>query len=470
MERKQAAAGVISDLESKVLGRIEALVPTVDRLQRTKHMLRAYQQAKISIAAQEELAARSTKESHTNLVSGEEDEILSGFEKLDGILSLAKEIRTTSNKSSKSGSQSAQQDKSGKTAGRQSLRDALLVKDNTSKAASAVDDTNVKPSAQEHFLNDLHEQLLYLSRHRITLSPSKLYMNRTKYCEEGKFLTKLLNRPEQPSSVLFQTIHPSLPLLESTEKLEAHFTSPLATSDSLVMRLAQQFRSLIVSYERYMKVRVSHETFKVAQLSVEDRKSMIAMWMRGRKLLDLYKHYEKNKQSLPCTCESCVRSRKYAVVSRDAATTVDRTTPHYTPLPSPSARTDVGFSAAVIGSKGKSKSKQSSSGSESSNPWTNACKPRIEAFHEAYQSKILLIAESAVGQEQLKGTIQSLKACCEESANRAKLGQIIAAGAGGAEAAFVGKWAESLKQFRLVYSLLLNEAQELNHCMFINKS
>lgn len=141
MERRQPTAEVLSGLESKVLGRIEALVPTVDRLQRTKHLLRAHLDAKISIAAQEELAARSTKESHntgkSNLVS-EEDEVISGFDKLDGILSLAKEIRANTNKSSKSGPHDPQKDTSGKPAGRQSLRDALSVKDDTSKGASAV--------------------------------------------------------------------------------------------------------------------------------------------------------------------------------------------------------------------------------------------------------------------------------------------------------------------------------------------
>lgn len=474
MEKKQPTAEVISALESKVLGRVEALVPIIERLQRTKHIVRAYQQAKISILALKELEARSTKDSFSAEKShrmSDEEDVVSGFEKLDGILSLAKEIRAGSNKSSKqSGPQDVQKDKSGKTTGRQSLRDALAVKDDATKTADTADNNLAKPSPQELFLTDLHAQLHYLSRHRIAVSPSKLYMNRLKYCEEAKFLTKLLIRPEQPNSVLFQVIHPSLPQLDTNERHEAHFSAPFVTGDSLIVRLAQQFRSLIVSYERYMKVRVSHETFKVTLLSVEDKKAMIALWMRGRKLLDLYKHYEKTRKNLPCTCESCALSRKNAVVSADAATIVNRTTPFCTPLPLPSARTDGDSSSAVIGSKSKSKSKPPSGGSESSNAWANTCKPRVEAFHEAYQSKILLIAESAVGQEQLKGTIQSLKACCEESANRAKQGQIIAAGTGGADAAFVGRWAESLKQFRLVYSLLFNEAQELNHCMFINKA
>lgn len=470
MEWKQPSTEVISDLEKQLRGRIEALSQNVDRLQKNKMILRKYQYTQVSILAQKELAERSRKGSSTGnkANSGNADD-----DKLNGILSLAKEIRAISNKPAKLIHPDVQGNKPMKAGSRQSLQDALYVGSETQESSNPRfnDDMDRSLVPEENYLGDLHEQLLFLTRNRVPVSPSKLYMNSVKYCEEGKFLTKLLNRSEQPCSALFHTVSSSFPQLTSSDKHEARSTSPLSNSESLVAKLANQFKGLIVSYERFMKVRVSHETFKVSQLTVEDKKAMIAMWMRGRKLLELYRHYEKTSRRLQCTCESCVLSRVNHGPSSDSssASAVDRSTPLSTPLPSPSAKAEVDWTAIVINTKSKAKSKQvGGSAANHSSAWGNSCKVRVEAFHSAYQSKLLLIAESAVGQEQLKGTIQALKTCCEDSTNRAKLGQIIAAG-GGADTGFVSRWAESLKQFRLVYSLLLNEAQELNHCMFINK-
>ncbi|OYX15242.1 MAG: hypothetical protein B7Z16_13570, partial [Algoriphagus sp. 32-45-6] len=165
---------------------------------------------------------------------------------MDGILNLAKEIRAGATKTGR------QADRT-RTESRQTLRDALSL----AKTADVKPDTDVvapRPSREEQLLNDLHEQLLFLTRYRIALPVAKLYMNRTKYSNESKFLSKLFTYPAQPRSTLFRTIYPTLPMTTPESP-----TAPLspAVRDSVVVRLAQQFKNLVLQYDRHLKQRIN---------------------------------------------------------------------------------------------------------------------------------------------------------------------------------------------------------------------
>jgi hypothetical protein len=238
------------------------------------------------------------------------------------------------------------------------------------------------------------------------------------------------------------------------------------------MKLVQQFRNLNLVYERSMMQRMKHATFKVTQLTSEEKKEIIALWLRGRKLLDLYQHYVKMKQKLVCTCEPCSQTRKDGLVAREKATeTVDHFTPLYAPLPLPILEVGndlTGKKNALGKGNGKGKAKFSNDSSGAANVWASSSKSLVEDFHQAYASKVALIIESAVGQEQLKGTIQGLKVCCEGSTQQARQGYGVSR-CDSVDNVLADRWVETLKQFRLVYSILLCEAQELNHCMFIKK-
>ena len=457
MEIKPQSMEILLQIERQILHRIEKLSQQQDRLQANKLLLRKHQALWKFLLSKNSQAETSAKEDKTTFV----DESASSFSKLDGILNLAKEIRAGA---AKSGKQNQSEEKTSRTESRQSLRDALSstkVVDNK----PCVDEVAQGPSKEELAVNDLHEQLLFLSRYRIALPVAKLYMNRSKYSNESKFLSKLFIHPAQPGSTLFRTIYPTLPSNDAPD-LSTSPISPSIGADSIVVNLAQQFKSLIVHYDRHLRQRINHESYKLSQLSADEKRTMVALWLRGRKLMELYQHYVKTKQKLPCTCESCCFVRASQNAQRGTAiATLDHATPSYTPLPMPS--TSIEREASVI--NGKSKAKTKSSGGSSLTGWVSTSKTRVEAFHDAYQSKVLLIAESAVGQEQLKGTIQALKSCCEDSTSRAKVGEKNVSRPTSNDS-FVSKWVDSLKQFRLVYSILLNEAQELNHCIFINKT
>ena len=455
MEAKLQSMDVLLQIEGQILRRIEIVSQQQDRLQANKLLLRKHRALGKFLLSKNTQAETSSKEDKTTPI----DESASGFSKLDVILNLAKEIRAGA---TKTGKQNQPEEKTSRTESRQSLRDAL----SSTKLVDAkpcVDEVAQGPSKEELAVNDLHEQLLFLSRYRIALPVTKLFMNRSKFSNESKFLSKLFLHPAQPRSTLFRTIYPTLP------SNDAPATSPISPSigaDSVVVKLAQQFKSLIVHYERHLRQRINHESYKLSQLSADEKRTMVTLWLRGRKLMELYQHYVKTKQKLPCTCESCCSVRTSQNAQRNTAiSTLDQATPSYTPLPMPCI--SIEQEASVI--NGKSKAKMKSSGGSSLTGWAGTCKTRVEAFHDAYQSKVLLIAESAVGQEQLKGTIQALKSCCEDSTSRVKVGEKNVSRPTSNDS-FVSKWVDSLKQFRLVYSILLNEAQELNHCIFINKT
>jgi len=108
--------------------------------------------------------------------------------------------------------------------------------------------------------------------------------------------------------------------------------------------------------------------------------------------------------------------------------------------------------------------------------WYKDSKKRIESFHRAFQDKVKLMVESSVGRHQLKETIHSLKHCCEEQikANQSSSKQQVAiadevAVDASRDEVLLQQWIQSWKQFRSIYSILLNEAKDLNECMFINK-
>jgi hypothetical protein len=143
----------------------------------------------------------------------------------------------------------------------------------------------------------------------------------------------------------------------------------------------------------------------------------------------------------------------------------------FTPLPLPSAL-DVSDAEALetksqrSKSKGMGKGKDGAGGAMSppAQAFSQRALQRVQDFHEAYRSRVLLIAESAIGQEQLKGTIQQLRSCCEE---QSRLGGGVGDLRGGE--LLLERWVTSLRQYRAVYNTLLHEARDLQACVFIRK-
>jgi hypothetical protein len=279
--------------------------------------------------------------------------------------------------------------------------------------------------------------------------------------------------------MLFQTMASSLPV--ATAGVGHTYPSSSAAGhqpNSIVAKLLNAFAALLSSYERYAKTRLGAKDFKASQLSAEDRGAIIALWLRGRKLLELHEHYVKRRDKLQCHCQHCGSDRSGERVVREAEARPNQAvnpqrhlhenTALYTPLPLPSASDEAGADALEAkGQKSKGKGEGKDGAGSAMTPaqgYSQRALQRVQDFHQAYRSRVMLIAESAIGQEQLKGTIQQLRSCCEEQSRRG-------GGAGDLRSGenLLERWVSSLKQYRAVYNTLLHEARDLQSCVFIRK-
>lgn len=474
---------LLNEIERKLDDRILSVEGNVCRLRKSKRVALNYLNLCATdttppVEIVQDIKAKETIRESSNTVS-----------ELDNILLLAKDIRNSSiskttiqnnqptiSTEKTSARRTLKQSLTGSVATkpqRQSLREALSsVTDESLSVIETPQSANERRIADRNarFRHSFQEQLRFLSRYRMPTVISKLYFNKEKYCEQAKFLSKIYGRPHHPSSVLFQTMRPNLPnsdnnSLNNDTKSENY---PQSTND-IVMKLLQSFGSLISNFERFMKVRISQKGFKATQLSSEDRTALLTMWLRGRKLLDLYEHYIKAKQRLRCTCLHCMdkQSRVTKLSIEKQQQKLHSTVPLYTPLPLPSVniRRDEDerkIAASMIKPNLKQKKTIALSPIESI---TQKSVLKVSEFHEAYRSRVMLIVESAVGQNQLKNTIHSLKGCCED---QSKLGSNHNTRVDQND--LTQRWITALKLYRNVYSILLSEAQDLNHCVFLNKS
>lgn len=474
----------LASIELQLDDRIDALDIMVRRLDKTRSTLRkcvtlAHQSHASTAAKAATILEKDTESEKCNDVQCSE------FDKLDGILNLAKEIRalntskTASSKTNEIGSISSivnsklpkgSSAQNTKVSSRQTLGEALVSKPAANEPPQLTKEM-LADNAATAFRDDVREQLLFLSRYKIPTLVPLYHLNKAKYVEESRFLSKLSRRSQHASSAPHQVISSAIPptVLDTSPSGDANSVSPLHSSsgDNVVAKLATQFQVLIASYDRYLKQRLNHESFKVSQLSADDKRSVLTLWLKGRKLIELFEHYMKARFKLPCNCEHCVAARRKHMLPRQYATDeLEHSVPVCTPIHPPSVQSDTDLPLPKRKSKGKSSLPDLPA---TETVWSYNAKRLVEEYHRAYQSKVMFVVESAVGQDQLRSTVQALKGCCEAQ-GKAVPGPGAGARAGSAQGADLqNKWVDSLKQFRLVYSILVNEAQHMHHCMFLNK-
>lgn len=455
--------------------RIDALNIVVRRLDRNRCILRRVLSSDGSSKSLQ-LMPEAPKIEPPEIVSNE-------FDKLDGILNLAKEIRASSNRTASvkkdvecsvaTSKSKALPSKSTKAGSRQTLGEALIsnlsVESQPTVEAHPPPRESVAAELAAAFRDEVREQLLFLSRYRIPSIVSCYLPSKAKYIEEAKLLSKLARRSQHPHSVPYQVIRTVVPPVNQEtphSMLNTSSSTSHTNNESIVTKLAVQFQALIASYERHLKQRVTHESFKVAQLSADDKRSLVTLWLKGRKLLELFEHYMKTKRKLACTCEHCAAAQKRQLLPRQfISDELEHAIPAHTALYSPSVQSETDLSVPKKKSKGKNSDVDNC---VVETVWSYNAKRQVEEYHRTYLSKVMFVVESAVGQDQLRSTVHALKSCCEEQSKTVHgTGSARMGGVQGAE--LQNKWIESLKQFRLVYSILVNEAQHMHHCMFLNK-
>jgi hypothetical protein len=236
-------------------------------------------------------------------------------------------------------------------------------------------------------------------------------------------------------------------------------------------KLSTALSTLVATYERHLKGVIGQKDFKISQLSAEDRRSLMALWMRGRKLLELYEHYVKRRNCLTCRCLVC-SAQITRTGSRNAPATaaanptkiMHESLPVMTPLSLPSKQREEQReleAAEMARLKSKPKEKRAPPLTPQA-AFAKQALAEVDAFHAAYHSQVQLGIEGAVGKEQLRAAIQSLKACCEQRTDASVTGHL--------PADAMEQWVSALKLYRGVYAALVDEAGGENGCMFIKRS
>jgi hypothetical protein len=449
------SCSLLAEINGCIDDRIEELSAAVSRMERTKQVLRGYiAEDRIRKAQQAQSRVQMELEADQLEELGS-DKTESSFDQLDGILSLAREIRASSVKS-KPKMKSGVSESEGARAGRSRAAESSTKNDGARAGASASRQGSAEQpqhastsamgtdgsgrSAQQ---NDVLLQIKFLSRWRVPTPVSSMCLSKTKYCEEAKFWSTVRGRKLHPSSPVYSVVASSL-----SRALPPENTS--VSSDNVVDKLTRGFKSLIRSYEAFAKSRLA-EGFNVAQLSKEDRMSLIGIWYSGRRLLELYEHFVSTRRKKRCTCGHCAARKQ---TSQNISQTLHSGTALYAPVPLPSTvvgreRVNLKFGAKVQHAEDRP------------SLWSSAAQRGIDDFHRTFATRVQLAVESTVGQHQLKTTIQALRGCCEaESAER-----------GGNRDAQrqMDTWMEPLKLYRAVYSVLISEARNLDECIFLNK-
>ncbi|KAJ1427318.1 hypothetical protein B484DRAFT_77113 [Ochromonadaceae sp. CCMP2298] len=456
------SCSLLAEINGCIDGRIDELRAAVSRMERTRQVLRGFIAEDRALKAQQ-AQSRVLMEQEADQVRelSSDKSAESPFDQLDGILSLAREIRASSIKSkpkmksvdsegARTGRSRPSESSSTKNDGARAGTSAAPARQGDasdqaqhapSSSARGVDGTSGRSAQQD----DVLLQIKFLSRWRVPTPVSSLCLSKSKYCEEAHFWSAVRGRKLHPSSAVYDVISSSL-----SRVLPEETSGAVDSSDNVLDKLTSGFKNLIRSYEAFAKSRLVQEGFNVAQLSKEDRVSLIGMWYKGRRLLELYEHFVSTRRKQRCTCGHCARTRENQSPQNISRTLLS--TALYAPLPLPSTivgreRVNLKFGAKV---------------QQDDRPslWSSAALRGIDDFHRTFTTRVQLAVESTVGQHQLKTTIQALRGCCEaESAER-----------GNRDAQRqMETWTEPLKLYRAVYSILISEARNLDECVFLNK-
>lgn len=359
------------------------------------------------------------------------------------------------------------------------------------------------------------------------------------------FLSKLYGRPVIPRSVLYRVV-------SSSRNSATGPSSPVKGLQNVIIRLRDAFKTLIGSYERFLKLRI--DKVRSGSLSPQDRIDIVSLWYRGQRLVGLYEHYAKKKRRLRCFCEHCNHRRQQAAMSADmldACAQLVSPCPLMTPLrglqqwigareaehrgqrqrqlqEAQQARNRLEMAEhqeAIriskikrppfhIDSKSEQPDEMASIASAAADntvscnamnerglavlgkDWSRMSQQRVDDYHRAFQSRVKFIAESAVGRSNLRDIIKVLKHCCEAQADHKQAvsiplgstsredeqfklddrkqdqaGDVVSdrLGLGDNREQFQYQWVQALKQYRLLYSLLVKEAHDAGNCFFLHK-
>lgn len=396
---------------------------------------------------------------------------------LDKILSLARNLRTggTGRPTESSGVSTdphnepdagsvASSRSKPSTRGRQTLGQALSATNKANPPSSA----STPPVVRSNAARDVAEQVLFLARYRIPPPLCIAIYSKDAYCERAKFLSSLLRRPVHPESALYSNLVTTLPPTPASPPSPA--SSIRKYAEPVILKLANSFAALISEHERWLRGRVSVADFKASRLSPEERKFLVTLWLRGRKLVELYEHVMKRKSGVKCVCQPCrQRDREAAQSKRPASTLVadlHMEAPLAAPLSIPSAVRAAEQAKAAELLKLESRSKRDKTSRAVALPpaaaFAQVSLEQVNAFHSAYRSRVQCVVEASIGQELLMATVQTLRGCCEQQTKSAVPQDK-------ADQQLLSQWVSALRQYRSLYNSLLCDAQSMNECMFVNK-
>jgi hypothetical protein len=463
-------AGVVRTLhiiQAHVEERLKYLEREVDKLARSRRVMQNYVRGLSSGSA----ATPEQHAEHSKTLGGTPGNTGEVSADLERILSLAKDVRssglssrTTGNMGMRAASSTSSKVKY-LNIGRQTLGQALSgVKETSTEAGPAVG-TALNTTA---VTCDIAQQLLFFGRYKIPPPLCVAAYSKDLYCEQAKVQSGIRFRPVHPHSLLYTSVTAVTDC--STAVGEVSTTVHRRPPESIVLKLANSIAALVTEYERWTKGRVAQKEFKASRITAEDRTYIVTLWMRGRKLLELYEHLMKRKSGVRCACQHCVRKQSDGQARRTAAeqvTTLHSEAPLATPLASPStvrameeAHQAELLKTEVKGRKDKLKRSMPVSPAVS---FAQSSLDQVDAYHRAYRSRVQCIVEASIGHEKLMATVQALRMCCEQQSKAS------AATSAKADDQLLQNWIGALKQYRTLYGDLVCEAQNTGACLFVVK-
>jgi hypothetical protein len=454
----------IDIIQAHVEERLKYVEREVDKLVRSRRAMQNYVRRLSSGSA----TPPAPHAEHSNTLAetpGNTGEISADLER---ILSLAKDVRSSGLSSRTAGNTGTRAASSTSTKvkdlkiGRQTLGQALSgVKEASTDAGPAV-------GAAAAVTCDIAQQLLFFGRYKIPPPLCVAAYSKDLYCEQAKFQSSIRFRPVHPDSVLYTSVTAILDCSTAVgeDSTAAHRRPP----ESIVLKLANSTAALVTEYERWTKGRVAQKEFKAYRLSAEDRTYIVTLWMRGRKLLELYEHLMKRKSGVRCACQHCVRKQSDGQGRRTAAeqvTTLHSEAPLTTPLASPSTvrATEEAQQAELLKTevKGRKDKLKRSAPVSPAVSFAQSSLDQVDAYHRAYRSRVQCIVEASIGHDKLMATVQGLRVCCEQQTKAS------AATSAKADHQLLENWICALKQYRTLYGDLVCQSQNAGACMFVVK-
>ncbi len=372
------------------------------------------------------------------------------------------------------------------------------------------------------FHADISSQLQFYCRHKPINPLSALCTTKDLYCLQARYLSRYAMRTLHPRSVAYQVISKDIrgtQLQQQAPLRQREHTTPSSTAKPLVgthqhnsvtVKLKNAFSRLVNTYERHFQQRLSRTSS--SQLTPTDKEEVLALWLKGRKLIEMYEHYcyrakqQQYKQRQPpagaevdevfrCRCEVCAANDRRDADLSELVSTLIRAMPLHTPIAVPRSS-----ASAVDTAISSSSSKQpSSSGSFGYNQhsaqkpaklvtaadsdqavqrWHSSSRSNVAEFHETFQRRVKYVIESAVGQRELDRSVRQLKTCVEHKLQlQQQQAQLVSRSGGGlsrdvvarSEEAQRGEWRAALQEYKAVYCLLVEEARDNSRVVFLHR-